>query len=130
MVANHGSLAAWQTVNHGLVIFRYHTFTRYMAASYADWVIQLERPALVAPYLRFLPERDPTLLWRGAAIRRLPAFDDWTAPVMKQEGERRATRASVWFEHTRLLQAAATARCVKRGDRIGASPEPGLYRCE
>lgn len=67
----------------GEVVFRYHTFTRFMAGSYADWVIQLERPALVAPYLRFLSGGDPTLRWRGAAIRRLPAFDDWTAPVME-----------------------------------------------
>jgi len=67
----------------GEVIFRYHTFTRFLAESYADWVIQLERPALVALYLRFLSGSDPTLRWRGATIRRLPAFDGWTAPVME-----------------------------------------------
>ncbi len=67
----------------GEVIFRYHTFTRFMADSYADWVIQLERPARVAPFVRFLEGADPTLLWNGVRILRLPGFDGWVAPVVE-----------------------------------------------
>ena len=67
----------------GEVIFRYHTYTSFMAESYADWVIQLDRPARVAPYLRFLEGTDPTLRWNGARVARLPAFDGWAAPVME-----------------------------------------------
>ena len=59
----------------GEVIFRYHTFTRFMAESYADWVIQLDRPARVAPYVRFLEGADPTLRWNGVTVLRLPGFD-------------------------------------------------------
>ncbi len=61
----------------GEVIFRYHTYTSFMAQSYADWVIQLDRPARVAPFLRFLEGADPTLRWNGVRVARLPAFDGW-----------------------------------------------------
>ncbi len=67
----------------GEVIFRYHTFTRFMADSYADWVIQLDRPARVAPFVRFLEGADPTMRWNGATILRLPGFDGWAAPVVE-----------------------------------------------
>ena len=67
----------------GEVIFRYHTFTRFMAESYSDWVIQLDRPSRVAPFVRFLQGADPTLRWNGASFRRLPGFDSWAAPVLE-----------------------------------------------
>ncbi len=67
----------------GEVIFRYHTHTRFMADSYTDWVVQLDRPAKLAPYIRFLQGSDPTLRWNGATVLRLPGFDDWAAPVME-----------------------------------------------
>lgn len=67
----------------GEVIFRYHTFTRFMAESYADWVIQLDRPARVAPFIRFLEGTDPTLRWNGVTVLRLPGFDGWAAPVVE-----------------------------------------------
>ena len=67
----------------GEVIFRYHTFTRFMAESYSDWVIQLDRPARVAPFIRFLEGADPTLRWNGVTVLRLPGFDGWAAPVVE-----------------------------------------------
>jgi FkbM family methyltransferase len=67
----------------GAVIFRYHTFTRFMAASYRDWVIQLDRPALVGPYLRFLRGSDRSLQWNGVKIQRVSAFEGWAPPVLE-----------------------------------------------
>ncbi|HTV46273.1 MAG TPA: FkbM family methyltransferase [Stellaceae bacterium] len=67
----------------GVVIFRYHTFTSFMAASYRDWVIQLDRPACISPYLRFLRGSDRSLQWNGVRIERVPAFDDWAPPVIE-----------------------------------------------
>ena len=66
----------------GKVIFRYHTNTQFMAQSYRDWVIHLERPAQVSPYLRFLAGSDPSFIWRGVEILRLPAFDHQPVPVI------------------------------------------------
>lgn len=66
----------------GETIFRYHTFTAMMAESYRDWVIQLDRPARIAPYLRFLRGADTALEWRGVEVRRLPAFDGIGVPVL------------------------------------------------
>jgi FkbM family methyltransferase len=67
----------------GAVIFRYHTHTRFMAQSYRDWVIQLDRPARVSPYLRFVRGADASLQWNGATIERLPGFAGWAAPVIE-----------------------------------------------
>jgi FkbM family methyltransferase len=67
----------------GAVIFRYHTFTRFMAGSYRDWPIQLDRPAQIAPYLRFLRGADSSLQWHGATIERVPAFDGWAPPIIE-----------------------------------------------
>lgn len=67
----------------GETIFRYHTYTALMAENYTEWVVQIDRPSRVAPYLRFLRGSDPTLRWTGATIRRLPAFDGWAAPVIE-----------------------------------------------
>jgi hypothetical protein len=50
----------------GEVVFRYHTNTAFMADSYRDWVVHLERPGKVAPYLRFIVGRDDTLRWDGS----------------------------------------------------------------
>jgi hypothetical protein len=66
----------------GEVIFRYHTNAAFMAESYREWVIQLDRPMRVAPYLRFLRGADPALAWRGVEVRRLPAFDGIPAPIL------------------------------------------------
>ncbi len=66
----------------GEVIFRYHTYTRMMASSYRDWVVQLDRACGVAPYLRFLKGTDASLDWRGVEVLRLPAFDGMRAPVL------------------------------------------------
>jgi FkbM family methyltransferase len=66
----------------GEVIFRYHTNTAFMAESYREWVIHLDRPARVAPYLRFLRGADAALEWRGVEVRRLPAFDGVAPPVL------------------------------------------------
>jgi FkbM family methyltransferase len=67
----------------GEVVFRYHTFTKFMAQSYTDWVIHLERNARISPYLRFIKGRDPSLRWKGAKIIRLPAFDAWKPPIIE-----------------------------------------------
>lgn len=66
----------------GEVIFRYHTNAAFLAESYREWVIHLDRPAQVAPYLRFLAGADPALAWRGVEVRRLPAFDGLPGPVL------------------------------------------------
>jgi FkbM family methyltransferase len=67
----------------GVVTFRYHTFTAFMAASYRNWVIHLERPSRVGPYMRFLRGSDPSLLWRGVTISHLPAFANLSPPVLE-----------------------------------------------
>ena len=66
----------------GEVIFRYHTNARFMAECYRRWVIQLDSPARIAPYLRFIGGSDPALIWRDTRITRLPAFDRLPAPVI------------------------------------------------
>jgi len=65
------------------VTFRYHTYTKFLAESYTDWVIHIERSALIRPYLRFQKGQDPTLRWHGAKIIRLPGFDSWEPPVVE-----------------------------------------------
>ncbi len=67
----------------GEVVFRYHTYTKLMAGSYTDWVVQLDRPAKLGLYLRFLSGSDSTLRWNGATIYRLPAFDGAVGPVVE-----------------------------------------------
>lgn len=67
----------------GEVVFRYHTYTAFMAESYRDWVVQLERPSKLGLYLRFQHGSDSSLRWNGATVKRLPAFDGWAAPVME-----------------------------------------------
>jgi FkbM family methyltransferase len=66
----------------GQAVFRYHTYTAFMAESYRDWVVQLDRPTKLAPYLRFVRGTDRTLDWRGVEILRLPAFDQMKAPLV------------------------------------------------
>ncbi len=68
---------------NGEVVFRYHTFTKFMANSYADWVVQLDQPGKLAPYMRFLAGSDASLRWKGASVHRLPGFDGWSAPVLE-----------------------------------------------
>ncbi len=68
---------------NGEVIFRYHTYTRFMADSYTHWVVQLDGPSKIAPYLRFIRGGDPTLRWNGVAVLKLPAFDDQAAIVVE-----------------------------------------------
>ena len=67
----------------GEVVFRYHTYTRFMAESYSNWVVQLDRPAKLAPYIRYLHGSDDTLRWNGATVLRLPGFDGWAAPIVE-----------------------------------------------
>jgi FkbM family methyltransferase len=59
----------------GEVIVRYHTYTRFMAESYRDWVFTLRKTSDVVPYLRFLKGEDETLNWRGVKILRFGQFD-------------------------------------------------------
>jgi FkbM family methyltransferase len=66
----------------GATIFRYHTSTSFLANSYRDWVIHLDQPARIAPFLRFLRGSDPTLRWRGVTVERVKAFDDLRGPVI------------------------------------------------
>lgn len=66
----------------GETVFRYHTYTAFMAECYRDWVVQLDRPGLVSPFLRFLRGSDPSLVWRGVQVLRLPAFDSVPAPLI------------------------------------------------
>jgi FkbM family methyltransferase len=66
----------------GAPIFRYHTNTKFMANSYRDWVIHLDGPTRIAPYLRFRRGSDPTLRWRGVTIARVLKFDTLTGPVV------------------------------------------------
>ncbi|MDE1174126.1 MAG: FkbM family methyltransferase [Parvibaculaceae bacterium] len=67
--------------NNG-VIHRYHTYTKFMAASYRDWVFTLRRDSQVKPYLRFLQGSDVSLDWRGATIYRLTSFDKVKPPII------------------------------------------------
>lgn len=46
-----------------------------MADGYRDRVVYLDRPAKVAPYLRFVAGADDTLQWDGVDVFRLPAFE-------------------------------------------------------
>lgn len=66
----------------GEVVFRYHTHTGFLAECYREWVVQLDRPAKLAPFLRFLNGSDPTLDWRGVAVIRLPGFDGVAGPLV------------------------------------------------
>lgn len=66
----------------GETVFRYHTFTAFMAECYRDWVVQLDRPAALTPFLRFLKGHDPSLTWNGAEVLRLPGFDGLMAPLI------------------------------------------------
>ena len=68
---------------NGEVIFRYHTHTRFLADSYANWVIHLDHEAQVAPFLLFQQGADPTLIWNGVTVFRLPSFHGSTAPVIE-----------------------------------------------
>lgn len=67
----------------GEVVFRYHTYTAFMADSYRDWVVHLDWPGKIAPYLRFNVGRDDTLQWDGVDIFRLPAFDGFARGIIE-----------------------------------------------
>jgi FkbM family methyltransferase len=67
----------------GEPILRYHTYTRFMAESYADWPVQLDRSARINLYLRFLRGTDPGLRWNGAQVLRVPAFDKRSPPLIE-----------------------------------------------
>jgi FkbM family methyltransferase len=67
----------------GEVVFRYHANTAFMADSYRDWVIHLERPGKVAPYLRFVAGGDDTFRWHGVEVFRLPAFDGFARGIVE-----------------------------------------------
>jgi FkbM family methyltransferase len=67
----------------GEVVFRYHTFTAFMADSYRDWVIHLDWPGKIAPYLRFIVGSDDTLRWDGVDVFRLPGFDGFSRGIIE-----------------------------------------------
>jgi FkbM family methyltransferase len=67
----------------GEVVFRYHTYTALMADSYSDWVVHLERPGRIAPYLRFIVGSDDTLQWNGVDVFRLPSFDGFSRGIIE-----------------------------------------------
>ncbi len=67
----------------GEPILRYHTYTRFMAGSYADWPVQLDHSARINLYLRFVRGTDPGLRWNGAQVLRVPAFDKRSQPVIE-----------------------------------------------
>lgn len=57
------------------VIFRYHAYSRLLAASYRDWVIHLPETSNVNLYFEFLNgTRDETLSVRGAKIVQIADF--------------------------------------------------------
>lgn len=66
----------------GAVALRYHTYTRFMADSYRDWVFALQKNSKVAPYLRFVKGQDETLDWRGVEILRFPQFARLPRPIV------------------------------------------------
>ena len=63
-------------------IFRYHTYTAFMAESYRHWMFSIGSATRVTPYLQFVSGADPSLLWRGATIYRYPSFDTLRPPVV------------------------------------------------
>ena len=67
----------------GDLVFRYHTYSAFMADSYRDWVVHLDWPGKVAPYFRFVVGRDDTFQWRGVDVYRLPAFDNIVHPIIE-----------------------------------------------
>ncbi len=67
----------------GEVVFRYHTFTAFMADSYRDWVVHLDWPGKIGPYLRFVVGHDDTLKWDGVDIFRLPGFDGFARGIIE-----------------------------------------------
>lgn len=64
------------------VLLRYHTYTRFMASSYRDWVFSLRATSQVKPYLRFIRGSDSSFYWRGVRIVRFPSFDNVASPVI------------------------------------------------
>ena len=68
---------------NGTPILRYHSYTQFLANSYRDWVFQIEREAMVTPYVRFLRGGDPTLTFRSADVLRLPAFANVAEAVLQ-----------------------------------------------
>lgn len=65
------------------IMLRYHTYTKLMSESYTNWVIQLDHPSAVTPFLRYLNGKDETLRWYGAEIVRLHNFDNISPPVVE-----------------------------------------------
>jgi FkbM family methyltransferase len=67
---------------NGEMIFRYHTYTHFLAQSYRHWVIHLDRSAAITPVIRFLRGSDSTLQWHGTTVHRLTAFDGVRSPLV------------------------------------------------
>lgn len=66
----------------GQAAVRYHTYTRFMADSYRDWVFSIRKQSKVSPYLRFLKGEDESLDWRGVEVLRFAQFDRLPRPVV------------------------------------------------
>jgi FkbM family methyltransferase len=63
------------------VIFRYHAYTKLIADSYRDWVIDLTETSEVNLYFDFLNNtHDETFFIKGVKISRLAEFDSLTPP--------------------------------------------------
>jgi hypothetical protein len=67
----------------GEVVFRYHTFTAFMADSYRDWVIHLDWPGEIGPYLGSIVGSDDTLQWDGVDVFPLPDFDGFSRGIIE-----------------------------------------------
>jgi FkbM family methyltransferase len=64
------------------VIFRYHSYSNFLASSYRDWVIHLVRNSEVNLYFEFLNDTfDPTFSVQGAKLYRVKEFDNLPPPL-------------------------------------------------
>lgn len=58
------------------VVFRYHTYTQFLASSYRDWVLNLKESSSVEFYFEFLNQTcDSTFVVKGAKVYRIKEFD-------------------------------------------------------
>lgn len=64
------------------VVFRYHSYTKFLAESYRDWVIHVPRSCALTPYFHFLKETaDETFQVKGGRIIRVAEFDKVPPPL-------------------------------------------------
>ncbi len=59
----------------GGVLFRYHAYSKLLAESYRDWVVDVQRPSTPVIYFEFLAGTwDETFRIEGASIKRIRGF--------------------------------------------------------